>query len=115
MYFTLHPPLSRHRPRPDAESQVPRNPYACAISADIVLAVITLIFGTPIIQAVSTVREKWGPSTGVLVYAQLDEYDLQSYTGVADGGWLWLALSVPVYLVMFDFVFYFLHLVLHVE
>ncbi len=92
-----------------------RNPYACALSADVVLAVLTLIFGTPIIQAVSTVREKWGPSTGVLVYSQLSEYDLQAYTGVADGGWLWLVASVPVYLVMFDFVFYFLHLMLHVE
>lgn len=38
-----------------------------------------------------------------------------TYTDVNEYGWLWLLASIPIYLLLWDAVFYVLHLCLHIE
>jgi sterol desaturase/sphingolipid hydroxylase (fatty acid hydroxylase superfamily) len=66
---------------------------------DIKLGMISLLFGSPVLQGFSVMQEKWGIS--------------RVYTGFADKGWIWWAVSIPVYLLLWDAVFYLTHLILH--
>jgi lathosterol oxidase len=66
---------------------------------DIKTGFFTLLFGTPIVQSFFLATSKWGISYG---YKQVDEY-----------GYLYWALSIPLYLTIWDFVFYAGHLFLH--
>ena len=52
------------------------------------------------LQAVSLAHEKWGIS--------------RVYAGIGERGWLWWALSIPLYVLLWDLTFYVLHLLLHV-
>lgn len=38
-----------------------------------------------------------------------------AYDDITEHGWAWWALSIPVYLLLWDLVFYVLHLALHIE
>jgi sterol desaturase/sphingolipid hydroxylase (fatty acid hydroxylase superfamily) len=66
---------------------------------DIKLGLISLLFGSPMLQAFGVAQEKWGIS--------------RVYTSISDKGWLWWAISVPLYLLLWDLVFYVLHIALH--
>jgi sterol desaturase/sphingolipid hydroxylase (fatty acid hydroxylase superfamily) len=72
-----------------------------------VLAILSLAFGTPVIQGFGRAHEKWGI---LLTYTSISE---QSWDGA--GGWLYYAASIPIYLLIWDFFFYILHLALHME
>jgi sterol desaturase/sphingolipid hydroxylase (fatty acid hydroxylase superfamily) len=48
-----------------------------------------------------------------LAYATVAEGRVQLPGGLVLEGWAWWAVSIPIYLVMFDLVFYWTHLILH--
>src|SRR5580693_9128445 len=58
---------------------------------DIKLGLISLLFGSPMLQAFSLAHERWGIS--------------RVYGSVGDRGWLWWAVSIPLYLLLWDFTF----------
>lgn len=66
---------------------------------DIKLGLISLAFGSPVLQLFAVGAERYH-------FARL-------YQHVADHGWLYWLVSVPLYVVLWDAVFYVTHLVLH--
>lgn len=66
---------------------------------DIKLGIISLAFGSPILQGFSMLSEKYHIS--------------QMYSDVSSHGWLYWLASLPLYVLLWDFVFYLTHLVLH--
>ena len=66
---------------------------------DIKWGCVSLLVGSPLLQAFGMAHERWGIS---LVYTDVGEY-----------GWLWLLLSMPIYVLLWDLTFYLTHLVLH--
>jgi lathosterol oxidase len=66
---------------------------------DIKAGLCTLLFGSPIYQSFFLATSKWGISYG---YDRVDEY-----------GYLYWALSIPLYLIIWDCVFYAGHRFLH--
>jgi lathosterol oxidase len=66
---------------------------------DIKLGLVSLIFGTPVIQTFAYVAEH--------------QHVSRLYTDIAERGWLYWALSLPLYVLAWDLVFYLTHLVLH--
>jgi lathosterol oxidase len=67
---------------------------------DVVLGVTSLLFGSPVLQAFALLAEKYHVT---LVY-----------TDIAARGWGYWLLSLPLYVLLWDAVFYLTHLVLHV-
>lgn len=86
---------------PPPQPQVPRNIFALVWHSDLALGLTSLAFGAPVIAGFTLAHEKWGI--------------MKTYMDISEFGWGWWAASIPVYLLMFDFGFYFLHLVLHME
>ena len=66
---------------------------------DVVLGVTSVIFGSPILQIFGWANERW--------------HLTMLYMNVGDKGWLWWLISIPVYLMAWDLVFYITHLWLH--
>jgi Delta7-sterol 5-desaturase len=66
---------------------------------DVKLGFISLLFGSPVLQIFALVSEKY-------------HFDMV-YTDIAAKGWLWWAVSIPLYVLCWDLVFYLTHLVLH--
>lgn len=61
--------------------------------------IASLVVGSPILQGFSVLAETYGISL--------------LYTDMAGYGWLWWALSLPIYIMLWDLVFYLGHIVLH--
>ena len=80
---------------------VSRDVFTLSLTSDLGLALISLAFGTLVISAFGVAHEKWGV---MLVYNNISEH-----------GWAWYVASIPIYLLIWDFVFYVLHLALHME
>jgi lathosterol oxidase len=70
------------------------------VKHDIKLGFISLLFGSPVLQIFALASEKY----------HLDRV----YTDIHAKGWVWWAVSIPLYLLCWDLVFYLTHLVLHV-
>jgi sterol desaturase/sphingolipid hydroxylase (fatty acid hydroxylase superfamily) len=66
---------------------------------DIKLGLVSLLFGSPVLQLFALAHEHYG--VGLM------------YTDIGARGWLYWALSVPLYVLCWDLVFYLTHLVLH--
>jgi Delta7-sterol 5-desaturase len=66
---------------------------------DIKWGVVSLLVGSPILQGYALAQERWGIS---LLYTDIGEY-----------GWIWWVLSMPIYVMLWDLVFYLTHRVLH--
>jgi sterol desaturase/sphingolipid hydroxylase (fatty acid hydroxylase superfamily) len=66
---------------------------------DIKLGIISLAFGSPVLQVFAVASEKYH-------FGRL-------YTDIGAKGWAWWLLSVPLYVICWDLVFYATHLVLH--
>lgn len=81
--------------------EVKRKVFDWRPSSDFMLGLISLVFGSPILQAAGLLHEKYGI--------------MKTYTDIGEYGWAWWALSIPVYLLLWDLVFYVLHLILHIE
>lgn len=73
-----------------------RNGYS-----DIMLGLFSVTFGSPWLQVFGVLHERYGISP--------------MYTDINEHGWLWWAVSIPVYLLLWDAVFYVGHLVLHTD
>ena len=69
-----------------------------SVHSDVVLGVVSLVAGTPVIQFFQHAYDMYGASSGLCLYK-----------GVLDHGVVWAVVSVPVYLLMWDAVFYVLH------
>jgi sterol desaturase/sphingolipid hydroxylase (fatty acid hydroxylase superfamily) len=69
------------------------------VKHDVKLGFISLLFGSPVLQVFAVAHEKWGIS--------------RIYPEIAEKGWLWWALSLPLYVLLWDATFYLTHLVLH--
>ncbi len=70
---------------------------------DINWSIMGLLAGTPLIQLVHHASDKYGQASGMRLYKDPLEH-----------GWVWAFAQVPVYLVLWDLVFYVLHrFVLH--
>ena len=65
------------------------------------LALISLACGSPVIAAFAVAHERWGI--------------LKTYNDISEHGVAWWLVSIPVYLLIWDFWFYVLHLVLHMQ
>jgi Delta7-sterol 5-desaturase len=66
---------------------------------DMKLGFVSLLFGSPVIQGFALLAERY--HFGFM------------YTDMAEKGWLYWALSLPLYVLLWDAVFYATHLVLH--
>ena len=87
--------------------QVDRSVFALNFTSDFSLGLCSLLFFSPVLSAFSVAHEK---------YCIMKTYNAINDVQDGFGGWAWLAVSIPVYLLMFDTVFYVLHaLILHVE
>ena len=80
---------------------VERHVFAWSLGADFSLGLVSLIFGSPVLAAFSVAHNKWGI--------------MKTYNNISDvsdgtGGWAWWALSMPLYLLLWDATFYGLHL-----
>ena len=91
LYFVFAGLMARYHNR-----KVPRD----IVRHDIKLGLISLLCGSPMLQAFSLAHERWGIS--------------RVYAGVGDRGWLWWAVSIPLYVLLWDLTFYLTHLILHV-
>ncbi len=69
------------------------------MSHDVKLGVTSLLFGTPLLQGYAMAHEYLGVSF--------------VYSNIAQMGWAYWALSVPVYVLLWDLVFYVTHRALH--
>ena len=70
---------------------------------DVNWSIVGLLAGTPMIQIIHHASDKYGVASGMRLYKDPLEY-----------GWVWAFAQVPVYLVLWDLVFYVLHrFVLH--
>jgi sterol desaturase/sphingolipid hydroxylase (fatty acid hydroxylase superfamily) len=88
--------ISRAVPRAVAREVLSLSPRS-----DLGLALVSLVFGTLVISAFGVAHEQWGI--------------LLVYNDIAEHGWGYYFLSIPLYLLLWDFVFYVLHLALHIE
>jgi Delta7-sterol 5-desaturase len=70
------------------------------VKHDVKLGFISLLFGSPVLQVFAYLADRY--------------HFTKVYTSIGDKGWLWWAVSVPLYLLCWDLVFYLTHLVLHV-
>lgn len=70
------------------------------VKHDFKLGIISLVFGSPVIQGFAMTSERYGVG--------------RMYTDIADRGWLYWAVSLPLYILCWDAVFYLTHLVLHI-
>jgi sterol desaturase/sphingolipid hydroxylase (fatty acid hydroxylase superfamily) len=77
-----------------------RNVSRSVFKHDVKLGLISLLSGTPMLQLFALASEKYG--FGFV------------YSDIAAKGWLWWVLSIPLYILCWDLVFYLTHLVLHV-
>ena len=66
---------------------------------DVKLGIGSLIFGSPVLQAFALAADKW--------------HFTRLYTDMAGHGWLYWVISLPLYVLCWDAVFYVTHLVLH--
>lgn len=85
--------------------------------SDLSLGVLSIVCGTPFQQGFMVLKEQFGLS---LAYASIEGGRLAlpawlpaPLGGAALEGWAWWALSIPVYLALFDLTFYWTHLILH--
>jgi lathosterol oxidase len=90
LYFVSATVVARYHNRPVARD---------VVRHDVKLGIVSLLFGSPLLQVFAVAHEKWGVS--------------RVYTGIADRGWVWWAVSLPLYVILWDAVFYLTHLVLH--
>lgn len=67
---------------------------------DVKLGLISLAFGSPVLQGFALAADEYGIS---MMYTDLGAY-----------GWIWWVASLPLYVLLWDAVFYLTHLVLHV-
>jgi lathosterol oxidase len=77
-----------------------RSVQRSVLKHDFKLGIISLIFGSPILQLFGMAHEQYGIS--------------QMYMNIGDYGWVYWLVSIPLYIALWDAVFYVLHLVLHV-
>jgi sterol desaturase/sphingolipid hydroxylase (fatty acid hydroxylase superfamily) len=90
--------------------KVVARPYGIDWSGDVVLAIISLAFGSPIIAGMGMAHAKWctmGTYINPLAHPWFPANPLASAA--------MLALSIPAYMLLWDFHFYWLHLCLHME
>jgi sterol desaturase/sphingolipid hydroxylase (fatty acid hydroxylase superfamily) len=80
---------------------VGRKVFDWSLKADFPLAIVSLVVGSPLIQAFGVAHDKWGI---MKTYTQVDEY-----------GWAWYFLQIPVYLFLWDLTFFTFHFLLHFE
>lgn len=78
--------------------------------SDLSLGVLGIVCGSPIQQGFVVLKESFGFS---LAYANIADGRVELPGGLVLEGWAWWAVSLPVYLVLFDLVFYWTHLILH--
>lgn len=81
--------------------KVRRDIFAAAWNADVGLAMVSLVCGSPVIAAFAVAHERWGI--------------LKAYNDISEYGVAWWLVSIPVYLLVWDAWFYVLHLVLHMQ
>jgi Delta7-sterol 5-desaturase len=67
---------------------------------DIKLGIGSLLFGSPVIQGFALLAERYGLG--------------RMYNDIGERGWLYWLISLPLYVLCWDAVFYLTHLVLHV-
>ncbi len=84
-------------------------PFGAHWSSDFWLAMVSLAFGTPVIAGFSVAHDKWCLTA---VYKDISVHPWNLPVGWA---WAYWAVSIPVYMLIWDFWFYLLHLVLHME
>src|SRR5947208_1614234 len=77
-----------------------RNVSRSVIKHDVKLGFISLLFGSPVLQAFGWASERY--------------HFGKVYPDIADKGWIWWAVSIPLYVMCWDLVFYLTHLVLHI-
>lgn len=77
-----------------------RNVSRSVVKHDVKLGFISLLFGSPVLQVFALLADKYRFT--------------RVYTTIGEHGWLWWVVSVPLYLLCWDLVFYLTHLVLHV-
>ena len=84
--------------------------------SDLSLGILGIVCGSPIQQCFMVCKEQFGLS---LAYAHVADGRVllpawlpAPLGGLALEGWTWWAISIPVYLVLFDLVFYWTHLIL---
>ncbi len=79
----------------------PREVKRDTAKEDVFLALVSLVFGSPVLQIFGVAAEKHGVSKMYFDFAQ------------APGGVWGYALSIPLYFLLWDAVFYVTHLILH--
>lgn len=89
-----------------------QRPFGADWSSDFWLAMVSLGFGTPVVAGIAVAHEKWC-ITGT--YVDILSHPWASHGVVGPWAVLYWALSIPVYLLIWDAWFYVLHLILHTE
>ena len=86
------------------------------LDSDLTLGIVGIVCGAPIQQGFTVLKEQFGLS---LAYANVADGRVQlpawlpaPLGGLALEGWTWWAVSIPIYLILFDLVFYWTHLIL---
>ena len=67
-------------------------------NSDVMLAIISLLSGTPVLQFFILAAEKYGSNSGMTLYKYPSEYAIWG-----------MFLQIPIYLILWDLVFYILH------
>jgi sterol desaturase/sphingolipid hydroxylase (fatty acid hydroxylase superfamily) len=70
------------------------------VKHDFKLGIISLVFGSPVIQGFAMTSERYGIG--------------RMYNDIGERGWLYWIISLPLYILCWDAVFYVTHLVLHI-
>lgn len=81
--------------------EVSRKVFAWSWKADFPLAIISLLIGSPLVQAFGVAHDKWGI--------------MKTYTDITEHGWIYYFVSIPLYLFLWDAVFFTFHFMLHFE
>ena len=90
-------------------------PYALDWSSDFCLAVISLAVGSPIIAGMGIAHSKWCVMGTYLGGAYLEPWGAHPWGLAPPAAAAYWLLSIPVYMLLWDFHFYWLHLCLHME
>jgi sterol desaturase/sphingolipid hydroxylase (fatty acid hydroxylase superfamily) len=100
-------------PRKPVVGGVERNIFDILVwNSDISLGILGIVCGSPILQTFMILQEQFGVS---LMYDDVASGKLTiPFTSiVVFEGWVWIFAQIPIYLILFDLVFYWTHLILH--
>ena len=112
-YFMFAALVHFFYPRKPVVGGVERNIFDIMMwNSDISLGILGIVCGSPILQSFMILQEQFGVS---LMYDDVASGKLTiPFTSIVLlEGWTWIFAQIPIYLVLFDLVFYWTHLILH--